>query len=536
MIEVSEKFVQYSRARNREVEAIVEISEGDDFRVFDKQEIVEFEIHSAITAGDDFSIGNVITSRLNLSLLTDYTPERNATVKPYIRFNGAEGPSEWLQLGVFKIDSRRKRGNVWQFECYDDLIKTRMPYKTNLHPPTTTKQILLEALLNLGLEIDEEQLENMEEFQVTRRLESNSYSYRDVLGYIASMHAANIIMDHRGKLKFVYVDDREPKLVIEPNEYSNLNILNESKVYTKVVANAGSAEREQLSIGDGDLDNTLFISNPIVTEEILESIYNKILGITYTGVDVGKWRCFPFLEPGDFVVFKQRNGQDILTVIQTQTIRYAGGISGKMSSPSKSYLTSEFGFVGDLARALGNIQNRIGVYALSENARTIEVNTQFQGKIVLPVTTLDATDLEFTITAIGTATTDTVLHLEIRSTEGVLGKSFKTVLREGINTVSINTLVRSIQQFSDNLVLFMRVERGRFTIEPLNAQFYAYGANLIGDSGIPYAAIEDVVEFKSYINSDNVITIATIPDRAVVVDVVTFENFINSDSVDVLTY
>lgn len=532
MIEVSNKFIKYSRDKNREVDAKVEISEEEEFVIFDKTEIIDFEIDNSITEGDDFSIGNVITSKLILNLFTDYKLEKNAVVKPYIRLDGIEGPSEWLQLGEFRIDNRKKQGNVWKFECYDELLKTQMLYKTNLQFPTTTKQILLEMLFNLDFEMDEEELVNLEEFEVTRRIDSYLYTYREVLSYIATIYAANIVMDNEGKLKFVYVDDRETKLKIEPSEYIGLNQLNEPKVFTKVVANV-EGEREQLSIGDGDIDNTLFIENPIITEEMLENIYNKILNLTYIGVDVNKWRCFPYLEVGDFVTFKQQNGEEITTIIQTSKLKYKGGLSGKITSPSKSFMQSEYGFTGDTNKALSSMKDRIGVYVLAENNTIIRVDNRFQAKMMLPITSLDTTDIEFTIMLIGESSMDTILYAEIRSGEGKIGKTIKVSLKEGMNTVSVKFLIRAVPQFSDNLLLFIRVDNGRFVIEANEAQFYAYGANLVGDSGVPYAAIEDEIAFESFVIDDNTIIITTIPDKLNIVDIIEVNRYINSDTVEI---
>lgn len=533
MIDVSEKFKQYSRDKNRQINVKIEVSNGDEWITFGKENIVEFEIDSGITEGEDFGIGNVIVSKLTLQLYTDINIEKNAAIKPYIQFDGKDGESEWLQLGKFRIDNRKKQGSVWKFDCFDELIKTQQLYRTNLQFPTTSKQLLLEILVDMKFEMDEEFLENMPEFTVTKMIGDYLYTYREVLGYIASIHSSNIIMDNEGKLKFIGATDREVKDTIQPSEYIGLKQINEPKTLTKVVSNV-DGEVQQISIGDGDVDNTLFIENPLVTEEIMEDIYNNILDYEFVPMDINKWKCFPYLECGDFIEFEQRDGTKLKTAIQSNKVVFKGGLSGKMSSPAKSFSQSEYGFTGDTNRAISGVEKRMGVYVLSENNTEMTIDTRFQGKMVLPITSLDTTDIEFTITLIGESMFDTILYMEIRWGQGVIGKKIKTYIKEGLNIVSVSFLVRAVPQFSDNLLLFMKVEHGKFVVFQNEGQFYAYGANLVGDSGVPYATVEDTIDYETYIIEGNIVTIMKIPEKNILSDNIVFDEYINSDNVEVL--
>ena len=110
----------------------------------------------------------------------------------------------------------------------------------------------------------------------------------------------------------------------------------------------------------------------------------------------------------------------------------------------------------------------------------------------------------------------------------------KTYLKQGLNTVSVSFLTRAVPQFSDNLLLFMRVEQGTFKVFQNEGQFYAYGASLVGDSGVPYAAIEDTIEYETYIVEDNIITILKIPEKNIILDSIIFDNYINIDDVEIL--
>ena len=534
MIEVSDKFKEYCRDKNRIIDAKVLVSEGDEFIEFGKNAIVDFIINQSITNDEDFSIGNVVSSKLEIQLYTEKEIERNAIIKPYIRIGKRDDYSEWLQLGKYRIDTRTKQGSVWKFECYDELIRAQELYKTNLQFPTTSKQMLLEILFNMEYEYDEEFINNLPEYSITRKPGDYSYTYREMLGYIAQMYSSNIIMDNTGRIKFIKVTDRDTKISIQPSEYSGLKQLNEPKIFKKIAANVGG-ETQQIVIGDGDIDNTLFIENPFVSEEILENIYDDILDYTYVPVDLSNWRGFPFIECGDFIEFIQKDGTSLKTVVQSNTIIFKGGLSGKIKSPAKSFMQSEYGFNGDTSRAINNIKSKIGTFVLAENSSEIKINSRPRAAMMLPITSLDVTDIQVNMTFIGESTLDTTFYTELRGSTGVLGKQIKSKLFQGYNTISVSFLIPALPPLSDNLLLFSQVDAGEFFIEKNNAQVYIYGANLVSGSGLPYAAIEDVLEFEEYINTndDDIEINYYSPTSKNISGTIIYETYINSDNVQI---
>lgn len=534
MLNVSGLFKNYLKGGRKNVDIItkIEVSDGDNWLTFGDDKIIDFTIDNAITDGEDFGIGNVIVAKLTLGLLTDTSIETNATIKIYMQLTGKDGPTEWVQLGRYRIDSRKTQGKIWRFNCFDELIKGEQPYTSNLNYPTTSKQIFLELLFKLDYDFDEEELDELPEFLITYKLEDYLYSCREILGYLAQIYSGNFVMDNEGKLKLIGVTDTSSKLTVETSEYSSLNELNEQKVITRIVANI-KGEREQMSIGDGTVYNTLFLQNPIITEEILCHIFEQIQGYTFTPLEIQNWSGFPYIECGDFITFRKRDNTSVRTVVQISSLSYKGGLLGKITSPVKSYSQSEYELVGSTNQMISSIKSRIGVYVLRENTSAIIINNRYQAKMMLPLSSLSTTDLMFSFLLIGQATNDTELSMEIRGQEGLMGKVVKTRIWKGINTVSISFLIRGVPSLQDNLLLYIKTEIGTFIVEKEQAQFYVYGANLVGDSGIPYAAIEDTIEYENYIIDDNIVIEVQAPIKANIFDIIGFQSYINSDSVTI---
>lgn len=492
MYPISEKFKTYLKKSGREFETKVAI---DDTTVLGTSSIVEFDIEEACIDEEEFSLGAVISSRLNMKLKTNIDISSNAKVQPYIRMNGAEGYTEWLPLGVYYVDSRNVKNDVVSLACFDRLILAQKIYHSGLNYPTKMELVMNEIAVLLGVELDENLFIN-QDYIIEEK--PDGYTIREVLSFIAISHASAVKINKEGKLVFIEFSDREIKEILTTKDYATCNITNPAKTYLRIVANYNSDIKET-EIGSGEIDETLFFYNPYITETMLENIFNDLNEMSYTPIDIN-WRGRPDLEVGDWVKIVQRNETILKTPLLRNKFIYKGGLKETSSSPSYTAQQSEYGFGGGLKDNMKQIEKRLGVYVLTTNAKSFEVNGSSQVKMVLPISAMDDTSIEFTIVIVGQASTDSILEVEMKRDTGLFGNSYKCFVREGWNTVNILFLAKDIPQFANNIRLMLRMEKGIFTVEPQQAQFYAYGANLLASSGIPYASIEDYVDIGEIIN------------------------------------
>ncbi len=161
--------------------------------------IVEFTVDEAITESDDFSIGNAIPARLDISFRTTDEFPVNSEIRPFLRLKGSMADTEWLPLGFFYIDSRKFENDVWKFTCYDKLMQANQPWKTSLMLPAPMRDVIDEICEQLSISLCPDTV--IKHYEVP--LMTHDFTMRQVIGYIAACHAANARINKDGELCFI---------------------------------------------------------------------------------------------------------------------------------------------------------------------------------------------------------------------------------------------------------------------------------------------------------------------------------------------
>lgn len=171
------------------------LSMGADFRIF---------------PDESPSVGNCISAEINVQM---YKPSaelpRQARLVPYVRLTDGKRYSEWIQKGVFYIDTRGKVEDgssleKLQIHGYDDMLKTEQDYPAStLSWPAKDIDIVREIAAFIGVSVDSRTLPIINRgYQIQYPA---GYSCRDVLGYIAAMYAGCFVMSDTGELRLITI-------------------------------------------------------------------------------------------------------------------------------------------------------------------------------------------------------------------------------------------------------------------------------------------------------------------------------------------
>lgn len=367
MYEVSELFKTYSKQHDRILESKAEIGG----MTFLDNEIVEFTIDDDITPTDDFIIGMSTSSKLTLSLRTNETIPINSKIVPYIRFTGEQGPSEWLKLGEYYIDSRTIDLKVWKFTCYDKMVYGEQDFISSLTYPATMQAVWNECCGILGVESSAE-INPAYTFQVA----PTGHKLREVLGFIAAAHVASAKIMKDGKMDLIkFAKSSQTVEKITASNYTKAPVTNPAKSITKIVVTSNNqGDTSQIEIGEGDESKTLTINNPYINQDILNDMYATLNGFRYVPFTMD-WRCYPWLEVGDTIDVEQfqtytwleatmpwqeadfpwRDLPTFNTVLMKNTISYKGGLKASSSASATSAQQSETKFKGPLTRQVEQI-------------------------------------------------------------------------------------------------------------------------------------------------------------------------------------
>ena len=161
------------------------------------------------TTGSMFSeavptVGCCVSGEIDVELIppTGGVP-RQARLVPYVRLTDGVRYSEWIQKGVFYVDTREtiKGGSADRLRLhgYDDMLKTEQDYPAStLQWPAADIDVVREIAAFIGVELDERTVELMVHSYPVQY--PGQYSCRETLGYIAAMYGGCFVMSDLGEL------------------------------------------------------------------------------------------------------------------------------------------------------------------------------------------------------------------------------------------------------------------------------------------------------------------------------------------------
>lgn len=170
-----------------------------------------------VTVGKLFSspsVGNAVGREIDVQMLMpNETLPRMAVLKPSVRIRYGTDISEWIQKGVYFIDTRStdEQTGVLTIHGYDAMLKTEQTYcgEGNVGEwPRTMSTVVNDICAKIGVTLD------------SRTTISNEYvcqldttlSMRKYLSYIAVAHGGNWIMTDKGELRLIGLADIPPEI------------------------------------------------------------------------------------------------------------------------------------------------------------------------------------------------------------------------------------------------------------------------------------------------------------------------------------
>lgn len=173
--------------------------------------IVSLTTTGGLFADGTLSVGSAVSREINLSLWNiSTTIPKMAKLIPYYRLSNGTQTSEWIQKGVFYIDTRSVDSGLLTIHGYDDMLKAEQiwtPAQSLEFPMPMTQAVDIIANI-MGVEIDARTVLNN---SYTVDYPANDYTLRDVLRYIAAAHGGNWIMSDAGELWLVGLNTLPPE-------------------------------------------------------------------------------------------------------------------------------------------------------------------------------------------------------------------------------------------------------------------------------------------------------------------------------------
>lgn len=277
MYVVSDEFNQAANAMSRLVSVRATFN---GTQVIDGAYIKNISINERIIAKDYLSMGETCSNKLELEMFmpTEAIPINNASIFIEIGLN-----NEYCPMGKFyAADYESNDGyKTVKITAYDYFSKLTDKWQSNLTFPASISDVLSELPIELAItEYPDIYVEYID------------CTVRELIGYIAGLLGCNARFDRQGKLAFKWFEGNYPI----DSSVVYMNGLTETAEENFVIGSLTSGTKElPLTVGSG---KGITFENPFMTQEILDSIYSKVLGQTIKPCRL-KYRCNPAIEVGD---------------------------------------------------------------------------------------------------------------------------------------------------------------------------------------------------------------------------------------------
>lgn len=289
--------------------------------------------YETASAYEGLQIGSAVAAKIELTVKRINELFENTEIPIEIGLKLPSGKYEYIPLGFFTAEHPTLDQATTTFTAYDRMMKTTGVYVSELTYPASAESVLKEISTGCGVPCNVSGLNG-----ITIDTAPVGYTYREVIGYIASLAGGFACVDRTGTIVIKWYED---------NGYT----INESRIITfeknesdyhldYLTCNVDS--NTSFTAGSGTLGITF--DNPLMTEEKLNSVYKKVREFAYRGASLktlGDIR----LDPWDIVTVEEL-GKTYKVPVMNITQEYDGGLAMTITSYGKTETETQTDYKG----------------------------------------------------------------------------------------------------------------------------------------------------------------------------------------------
>lgn len=343
------------------------------------------EIEDSVGSDTTFNVlGSTIINKCSLTLYngdeaySEYDFE-GAHVAVYTALD-IDNTIETIQLGVYTIDEANYTTSSIVLSMLDNMSKFDISYnESELIYPATLGDIVTEACLRCGVTFNSAGSDFVyDTFTVNTPPNSSVCTFRDVIGWVATINGTFASCNSAGQLEFKWFDTSNTanlpsieSLYAQDIAVSDITITG----ITVAVSDTETGAVTESSTGTDDYTITVK-DNPFITldniDTVRDQIANKILGLSFRRCNV---TCVsnPLLEAGDTALLTDTKGNEHLILITRVTFSPTSNqkVVCGADTPSRNSATlysSDTRTTAQLASAVNGVRGQVAnVAAIANN-------------------------------------------------------------------------------------------------------------------------------------------------------------------------
>lgn len=334
---------------------------------YGQDKIVSLSTSGGLFAEGTLGAGGAVAGEIDLQLYDPDSIPKMAKLIPYYRLVAGNQVSEWIQKGVYYIDTRSQDGNVLTIHGFDDMLKAEQVWypDQSLEFPMSMQAAATEIAGLMGVTID-----SRTQFNALYQVDypANDWTLRDILRFMAAAHAANWVMTDLGQLRMVPIYEIPDTTSYLVDEYGNaitfggIRILvgestgtgTDTSIYVgqRAASLTVSPQFEAITMVRVFVDDNnvyqagtetgrvLEVDCPYGTQEMANIMLSQVEGFQYQPMTATDALADPALELGDAV----NVGGVLATAVQT-AITFDAMMAMDISAPGQEEIESEYPYV-----------------------------------------------------------------------------------------------------------------------------------------------------------------------------------------------
>lgn len=279
-------------------------------------------------------LGSAVAAKIEITIKRIDELFENTEIPVEIGLKLPSGKYEYIPVGFFTAEHPTNDQTTTTFTAYDRMMKTTGLYVSNLTYPASAVSVLNEISAGCGVTVDVSNIDS----SIMISTKPAGYTYREMIGYIASMAGGFACVDRTGTIVIKWYLDVDYKLDVTrimsfEKDESNYNL-------EKLTCNVDNSTT--LTSGGGILGVTF--DNSFMTQDRLDNIFKKLSGFSYRGASV-KTLGDVRLDPWDMITVEDGEGTYKVPVMNIQQ-EYDGGLTMTITSYGKTQTEQEVDFKG----------------------------------------------------------------------------------------------------------------------------------------------------------------------------------------------
>lgn len=279
-------------------------------------------------------LGSAVAAKIEITIKRINELFENTEIPIEIGLKLPSGKYEYIPVGFFTAEHPTNDQATTTFTAYDRMMKTTGLYVSDLTYPASAVSVLDEISAGCGVPVDVSNVDS----SIMVPTKPVGYTYREMIGYIASLVGGFACVDRTGTIVIKWYSDVDYKLDVTrimsfEKDESNYNL-------EKLSCNVDNSTT--LTSGGGILGVTF--DNPFMTQDRLDNIFKKLSGFSYRGASV-KTLGDVRLDPWDMITVE--DGEDTYKVpVMNIQQEYDGGLAMTITSYGKTQTEQEVDFKG----------------------------------------------------------------------------------------------------------------------------------------------------------------------------------------------